>query len=422
MVSVAKNRFSGWAVFAGCLILMLFPGGMMSYTTGLFMYPICEEFGFSVTAYSIGLTLSAGVNALVSAFLVGYLSKGTKKTMKAIMLASVIVVCAGFALQSRCTQLWQFYLMAVVWNLGYNMVTFVPVTMMLSNWFVKKRELLTGIAIAFNNLGGAIFNTVISRVIAVQGWRYAYVFGGILALASCLFAVIFLLKRSPGEYGQEAYGAEEASSDTQQEEAKVWKGIDKKTALKLPSFYLLCIAMFLTGIYGAGISNHVVTYLCTDGWDIAAAGFVMTMYTLAGVAGSTGGGALLGKIGYRKGVIAGGALGIVAVLCLILGSRIHILAYIFALCLGCGCFMVVLLPSQSVANTFGLKDYAGIYGLSYAFYLVGCSVSAPAIAVISENFGYLTAWIVIIILILLIVALHLLCINAGKRIREQYPN
>ena len=34
----------------------------------LFMYPICEEFGFSVTAYSMVLTLTAVVNALVSAF------------------------------------------------------------------------------------------------------------------------------------------------------------------------------------------------------------------------------------------------------------------------------------------------------------------------------------------------------------------
>ena len=127
-MSTVKKKFSGWAVFAGCLVLMIFPGGMMSYTTGLFMYPICEEFGFSITAYSISLTLAAGVNAFVSAFLAGYLSKGSQKTMKAIMLVSVIVVCADFALQSRCTQLWQFYVMAVVWNFGYNMITFIPVS------------------------------------------------------------------------------------------------------------------------------------------------------------------------------------------------------------------------------------------------------------------------------------------------------
>ena len=204
----------------------------MSYTAGLFMYPICEEFGFSVTAYSMVLTLTAVVNALVSAFLVGYLSKGSRKTMKIIMLVSVVIVCVGFLLQSRCTQLWQFYLMAIIWSLGYNMITFIPVTMILSNWFVKKRELVTGIAIAFSNLGGAVFNTVISKLISTEGWRYAYVFSGLLALAACTIAVLFSLKRSPEKYGQEPYGAESAADSAVQEKQKVWMGVDKKTALK----------------------------------------------------------------------------------------------------------------------------------------------------------------------------------------------
>ena len=33
---------------------------------------------------------------------------------------------------SRCTQLWQFYVMSGVWNLGYNMLTFVPVGMLIT--------------------------------------------------------------------------------------------------------------------------------------------------------------------------------------------------------------------------------------------------------------------------------------------------
>ena len=36
---------------------------------------------------------------------------------------------------------------------------------------------------------------------------------------------------------------------------KVWLGVDKKTAMKTPAFYIICIAMFLTGIYAAGINK-----------------------------------------------------------------------------------------------------------------------------------------------------------------------
>lgn len=399
---------------------MLFPGGMLSYTVGLFMYPICEEFGFSITAYSLSLTLSAAVNALVSAFFAGYLSKGSRRMMNLIMGISVIVVCGGFAAQSFCSALWQFYGMAVLYNLGYNMLTFIPVTMLISNWFIKKREILTGIAIAFSNLGGAIFNVVISQIIAVKGWRAAYIFGGILSMAFCLVAVLLLIKRSPAEYGEEPYGVEEVK--TTGEESRVWMGIDKKTAQKQSAFYVLCAAMFLTGIYGAGVSNHVVNYLCSGGWEVGSAGTVMTVFTLAGIVGSTAGGTLLGKIGYQKTILTGGAVEILAMISLIFAGNSHAMAYLFAVLLGLCCFMIGLLPSMSVSNTFGLKDYAGIYGSTYAFYLIGCAVSAPAIALIAENMGYFTAWIAMILLIVLLVLLHMYCIGAGEQLREQYPD
>ena len=59
-----KVKFSGYAVFAGCLLLMIFPGGLLSYAPGLFMYPICKDLGFTTTAFSITNTVCAAVNAL----------------------------------------------------------------------------------------------------------------------------------------------------------------------------------------------------------------------------------------------------------------------------------------------------------------------------------------------------------------------
>ena len=414
-----KKICSSWAVFAGCIILMIFPGGVLPYTTGLFMYPICDEFGFSVTSYSVVVTLSSIVNALVSAFLVGFLSKGKRKSMKIIMAVSVADVCLGFAAQGLCTQLWQFYLLAILYNIGFNIITFVPVAMLISNWFVKKRTLFTGIAMACSNLGGAAGNAIISQIIAEYGWKNAYIFGGMISLVMALFAVIFLIKRSPEEYGEQPYGADE-KDESAKNTSGTWIGITKKAALKQPCFYFLCIVMFLTGIHTTGVTNHVVTYFCKSGWDITSAGTVMTIFTLAGVAGSSLGGVLLEKVGYTKGVIWGGIMLVLAIVSLILGRHNPVFAYIFALLLGLSCYMGVLFPSQAVMNTLGTKDYASLYGLTYSFYLIGASISVPLIAVISENIGYIPAWVGIIIAIILIVALHLKCISAGNKLRKEF--
>lgn len=402
---------------AGCILLMIFPGGLLSYTAGLFLYPVCEEFGFATSVYSLTLTIAAAVNALTSAFLVQYLSKNSARSMKIIMAVSAFITCGGFACMGFCTQLWQFFVMSAVWNLGYNMLTYVPVGMIVSNWFVEKRTTMTGAAFAGGNLGGAIFNVVISQIIANQGWRSAYRTGGILCLVFTLLAIA-LIRRSPAEYGEKAYGAGRTDSSAGAAAAQ-WEGIDKKAALKTPALHLLVIVFFITGIYSAGIANYVVTYLCTGGWKITAAGLVMTAFTLFGILGNTAGGAIMNKIGLKKGMWIAVCMIVVSLVCLTMSIAVHPLAYIFAALLGLACVLSVLIPSQSVLAIFGTKDFAGIYGYTYAFYLVGCAVATPVVAFLSEHAGYRAAWLVMGILLVLIGLFYSKCFAYGQKMKEE---
>ena len=412
-----KARFSGWKVLAGCMLLMVFPGGLLSYTSGLFLYPVCEEYGFPTSVFSLTLTVSAAVNAFTSAFLVQYLSKNSARSMKVMMFVSAFITCGGFAYMGMCRQLWQFFVMSAIWNLGYNMLTYVPVGMMVSNWFASKRTTMTGIAFAGGNLGGAIFNTVMSQIIATSGWRTAYRFGGIICLIFTLIAIA-LVKRSPSEYGEKAYGTDPTDKSTGTAPAQ-WEGINKKDAMKMPAYHLLVIVFFITGIYSAGIANYVVTYLCTGGWKITAAGLVMTIYTLFGIVGNSAGGAVLNKIGLQKGMWVSVGMIVASLFCLMMAVSVPTLGYVFAALLGLACILSVLIPSQSLLAVFGTKDFAGIYGYAYAFYLIGCAVSTPIIAFIAERAGYQAAWMVMGMLLIVIGIFYSKCFLYGKRLREK---
>ncbi len=415
------KKFSGYTVFAGCLLLMIFPGGLLSYTSGLFMYPICAEYNFSITSYSLSTVVAAAVNALVSAFFVQYLAGGKRGRMKLLMLISAIITCGGFALISRCTQLWQFIVMAGVWSLGYNMLCYIPVGMMMTNWFVRKRALMTGIAFAGGNLGGAMFNTVISQIMANQGWRSAYVFGGAVCFIAIIIAIL-LIKRSPEEYGQTAYGAESANTGEQESGGtKAWQGIDRKAAVRTPALYLICGATFLTGIYAAGICNHVVTFLCTGSWEITAAGFVMTVFTLFGIIGNSAGGGIIEKIGLKKSIAVGAASIIIALVCLTMANRVSSLAYAWCAFQGIASFMAMLTPSLAVSEVFGTKAYTAIYGIAYSCYLIGCAISTTVVAFIAENVSYTAAWTAIMIVVVLLAVLYLSALKEGKKLRERFP-
>lgn len=418
-MSEKRKKFSGWSVLVGCFILMVFPGGMIGYTSGLYMYPICQELGFATSQYSICMTIAPCVNVLTSIFLVQYLSKGTKTSMKAIMLAGAVVLSCGFACMNFCVKLWQFYAMTAVWNLGYNLLTNIPVAMILSNWFVEKRALVTGIAFAGGNVGGAIFSTAISSIIKTQGWRYSYLFCGALCLVVTVLAILFLIKRSPAEYGQSPLGAGSGKAAAEDKPAEAWQGIDKKSALKTPVFYLICAAMLFTGIYAGGVTKHVTNYLCTSGWEIVAAGTVSTVFTLFGILGNTCGGTLISKAGIKKSVLIGGALVIAAMISLIYAATTKSAAYIYAACLGLAGFLGALAPAIIVSTTFGAKEYAGIFGLTNSFYLAGSALSAPVVAWVSEISSYKTAWIAVIVLVVLIIAIYFKSVDYGKKLREK---
>jgi len=415
-----RKIFSGYSVFAGCFLLMVSFGGLLSHTSGLFMYPICTEFGFSTTAYSITNTVGGAINAIVSAFFVQYLSYGNKRTMNHLMLAAAVISCGGFTLMSQCSQLWQFYLMSGVWNLGYSMLTFTPVSMLISNWFIKDRALMTGVAFAGSNLGGAISNAIVSHLISVLGWRFAYILGGSVCFIATVIAIC-MLKRSPAEFGQKALTAEEPVRDIQATSCEIWVGIDKSTAMRTPAFYVICVIMFLTGLVSAGVSCHVITFLCSENWEITEAGAVMATFTLSGIFGNSGGGAIVGKIGIRRSVYIGSAVLLTAMGSLILCTSAKPLAYIWAIGMGISCFVSALIPSLVVSSTFGAKDYAGIYGCSYAFFLVGCAFASPFVALIAEHTSYTTAWIVICAIVIAIVALHTVCQSYGTKLKITIP-
>lgn len=419
-MSENKKKFSGWSVLIGCFILMVFPGGMIAYTSGLFMYPICQDLGFLTSEYSLCMTIAPCVNMLTSMFLVQYLSKGSRVSMKALMFAGAVVLSGGFVCMSFCTQLWQFYVMTAVWNLGYNLLTNVPVAMIVSNWFVEKRAMATGIAIAGGNVGGAIFSTVISSIIANQGWRSSYLICGAICFVATAFAIIFLIKRSPAEYGQEALGAGKVAEKTETKAAAdTWQGVDKKTAMKTPAFYLLCAIMLLTGLYAGGVTKNVYNYLSTSGWETVAVGTVSTAFTLVGIIGNTCGGGLMSKLGFKKGVTLGAVLVIFAMVSLIAAANVFPAAYLYAAFLGLAGFLPGVVPAMAVSTTFGTKDYAGIFGTTYAFYLLGSAISAPVVAKIYEMSSYKVAWALVIVVVIIIAILHHLCADYGKKLREQ---
>ena len=416
------KKFSGWSVMIGCFLLFFCGSGLISNTTGLFMEPICVELGVSTTTYSLINVFTSCASALSSAVLVPRLHTGN---MKKILFAAIVVTAGGYALQGVCQQVWQLWIVGFVLNLGLAFLTYVPVGMMITNWFIDKRSIAMSVAMSGMGLGGAIWSVVLAQFISTRGWRATYFAGAAIAFVTMVLILVFLLKKSPEQYGQTPYvktGGRKEEAQAQANPAEEWQGLDKKTALRSSAFILLGIAMLLVGVYAAGVATHVVTFLLWEQWDMVAASSILSVQMAVSIVGMLVGGVLINRFGLKRCVLGAGILMALSCLSLALTPQIPAMAYLYGVFAGLCGMMASVVPSLMVSSVFGVRDYTGIYSSINVFFMLGCAVGSAAVAVVSNAFGYVAAWYLCTVACVLVIVLFLVALNMSKRFREMYPN
>ncbi len=428
-----EKKFFGWKVFVGCFLISIFVTGVISNPISLYMNPICEELGISTSLYSLTTLAGTFVMAFAAMFWAPKMQKGN---MRLFMMIGAVITGVGYILYSFAQNVIVLIIASCLYNFGFAAITQMPIALLMTMWFNKNRATYMSIAYAGGGIGGAIWAQVVSRLIAGPGWRTSFVYMGILAGVAGILICLFLIKKCPQEIGQTAYegkpgdeGKQKQLTDKQkahlaaQAEENSWQGVTKKVALKSGSFWMLALALFCIGIMAAGVSSHMPNYLMKDlGWTSTAAGNVVSVFTLAAVAGTLVGGVLLDRIGAVGGVLFAcitSALGLVALLMVGVSSG---LAFAFACLYGLGQMMPKMVPAILVNKCFGQKDYASIYSFINFIFLIGCAFGSTVIGIIADKVGYNVAWIVVTILCGVIFLGSLVAVGGGKKLRKQYPN
>ncbi|MEG1778475.1 MAG: MFS transporter [Oscillospiraceae bacterium] len=423
-MSTTTKKFSGWSVFAGCFLLMFFGNGIIAGTTALFVAPICGTFGFDLAAYSVVTLLGSIASAVSSTVLAGKMQKGN---MKMIMLACMIISGVSFSVMGLCTELWQFYLVFVICNLGFGGVAQLPVAMLITAWFDDKRSIVMSLSFAGNGTGTAIWAMIFSKMIAggPNGWQMCYFIGGGIVVVVCSLITLLLVKKDPQSCGQQAYlqdPSKKAKSSNKEEAVKDdWVGVDKKIAFKTTAFMMMAALILLLGCALTGVTSHVVNYLITIGWATTDAGSVVSVMSLVGIFGVVLGGFLFEKLGPRNGIFLACTFYILAFASLFFAKN-PIFGYAFAIIFPLGGMLPRLVPALLTSRVFGTKDYASIYAILNVFFLVGCSVGAVLTGVIYNIAGYTMAWTVYIVFAILMAVCANFALIDGKRLRAKYPN
>lgn len=400
-----KKMHYAWLIFIACCAMSFVGLGLMVNTQGLFLVPIGKELKFSRSQLSLMLTIQ-GIAGMVAMPVVGKMFSKIKS--KYMLTGSFAIIAGGYILLSKCSQLYMFYLVAIVIGLAMPAAMIAP-SILLANWFEKKLGFTMGIAMALSGIAGAIFNPLVSSIILKYGWRTAYVFIAIAALIIVLPFTLFIVQFKPSDKGLLPYGVDESNKAAGKSVEQT--GMTAKEAYHTAPFYMFCIAMIVLQAV-AGLVQHVSAHVVNEGFPLTVGATVVSGIMLGAAAGKFIIGFLLDKVPSKLVVIVYGSIGFVGWLGLNLALSSQLLvASGFVLGLG-QALMLVALPFF-IRKVFGTREYSSILSIVSVCGSLASAVSVYADGVIfdmtktyklalSLNLVYYVVAMIIIILALTI--------------------
>ena len=405
--------FYGWWIVVASFFLMFAGVGILINTYGVLFGAIVSDMGFSRGGLGLYFTLMA-LALMVSSPILGKII--VKYNAQVVITVSLVVSGLGFIAFSQATQLWHFYVIAIIVGLFAAGTSTLPASMMLTNWFNDKRGMAMGIAFTGSGIGGMVCNPLAQYVISNYGWQTAYVVLGVIFLAVTLPFALFVIKLYPSLKGLTPLGANEGGAG---QTASVM-GLSMGEASKKSLFWLLGIALFVVLLLQVGIQNNIPIFLQDLGHSATFAASVMAAYMGLLVVGKMLLGTLLDKFGPKIGVTFCLVL-LIAALFFFINGRPLIMVGLFALAFAFGSPITTVYPSYVIGHMFGNLDYGTIYGIMNIFITMGLAFAMPVTGAVYDKIGTMVpVWYVFMGVAALVLALFYFILGRQPKLKEEW--
>jgi len=361
--------FYGWIVL-GIAFITLVLGYAIRNTFSVFYPAIVKEFGWGRGNTALMFSITFIVYGVVSPLAGSLVDRFGPRL---ILPIGAFIMGVGIALCSMASTQWHFYLFyGVMVAVGLSLVGWTPLSVIISNWFVKKRGLAFGILAA--GFGGSlVFALVAQFLISAFGWKTAYVIIGVSSIAIIVPLCSLLMCHSPNDKGllpdgiplssqePQDLNAHEISDEPEEKWATTWT---LYRAMKTYHFWLLFLISFcLLGLAETILIAHQVFFFRDVGYTPMLAANIYSVFGITFVVGN-----LCSFISDRLGrgpvFISTCLLSVLAVsiLFLIKDTSHPWMAFLFAVLFGFGMGVAGPVFFATVADLFQGRYFGSILG------------------------------------------------------------
>lgn len=389
-----ETKFFGYRAALGAFLVIFVNLGACT-TLGTFLATLAGYSGHSIGAVGQIGTVNTVCNVVLSLAVTRVLPKiGAKKAMLISVIACAVhMIFYTFVTPGANPQSLAFmYLAGATASVAITFGTHAVCSSVIAEWFVEKREQVTGWVLSGAGLGAAIWVFLAGQLFQVTDYKNCYRIFSVLVLAVGLFAVFFLIKK-PEELGQKPLGFEpEAASGHGKEEMA---GVSCREAFRSKSFKVLVLALLFTTIGGTAYLSYAPTWWQMNGMTASGAAIWNSAYLLLAGLLLLAAGTISAKLGMKGFVVYVCAAYILTFICMIIwpvnrAVYMMVLTIVFA----AAAYPVnASIPSFVGTAAFGPKEFGQISAALMVAVYSGQAAASPLMAAfLATEGGMGLAW------------------------------
>lgn len=355
-----------WPTVLAAMVGMSFYS-VITYSLGTFIGPLEQEFPWTRTQISFGLTIFAAISFLGGPFVGMVVDRiGTRRITIAGMVLSGLAFAAFGLANGSLTQWFGLYVVyglfaltikSTVWSTGVSSV------------FARSRSLALAVMLSGAAIGQSLAPILANHLIETLGWRAAYAWLGIgWAGVSVLLLVPFYFdaKARHLRAGPQAAAPRPALP-----------GLTFAQALRDSRVIRIAVANLFMSIVGSGVSVHLVRVIAEKGIAMDSAVNLAATAGIAGLVGKLLIGWLLDRVEGSVIPFAGFAVGGVGHFLLLgwLGGATPLM--LGAMCLGFSSGAGLQISTYLVSRYAGLKAFGAVFGTISSMMMLGAALGPP---------------------------------------------
>ncbi len=374
------------------------------YSTGVFIGPLEEEFGWSRSEITFGFTILALVGAVLAPFVGALIDRYGPRRLGLAGIAVYCLCLAGLSLANA--NIYSWWALWCVLAVGGLMTKPTIWTAAVSSLFQRGRGLALAFTLCGTGIGSSFVPALANSLITHWGWREAYITLAVICLLIVLPVAVFGLHSASDNARRQRARSKTPVGDARQ--VAVQPGLSAKQAILSLRFLKLAVAAFTVTLAIVSFVMNLVPIMVSNGFS---------RETAAGIAGLVGVTSIAGRLvtGHLLDRLNGNLIGAVVVLapiftclCFIFSPTstavIVIAVIVLGLALGAELDVVAYLATRH----FGLRSYGVIFGTIVSLWSVANGLGPLGVSYIYDLTGSYEGalWIYIPLLIIASASLY----------------